>query len=411
MEYPFNINQLKVESHEIFNDFDIIFNKINIIIGKNGSGKSTLLDILNFHFDTHTPYQRFIAYGDLEIEFKLEHLPTSTSSIFKFYEKDRREPSGYEIKEVVSNNKIIRPIINYDDTNDKGMKTHQEFKDEIINKLETTDLLDKVNTILSDNGIELFVTKNENGSLVYGSRLQLRNGPFARQIGNISSGEYYLLKIICESINTNEILYIEEPEISLHPDWEMKLIDILQHDLIGDKQFFITTHSPYIFKSHISSNVSRIFTIQKNNSKSDIIPVDNFNFTWEKSNNGINYKVFNIITNEYHIELYDNIIKEAGDKSIKQTDTYIKKSTSYNHDAHYKYSSFTHRNEVTEYFTLPTFIRNLIHHPNENDSYSDDDLHESIKLMIEILKNSKFNTGSCDTTSKKNQKTTKNKRF
>ena len=287
-------------------------------------------------------------------------MSTGTEAIFTLYDEQEQAYPGHEIQKVAQNIKLVRPIINHDSTNDIGMKSHNDFQKEIADKLKSKDgLLKEINAILADNNIDRFIEIDENtNELIYGSDRKLYGGLFKNESGNLSSGQYYLLKILIESLSESKILLIEEPEISLHPEWQEKIIDILRHPSIGDKQIFIVVQSPYIFNKHLADVDIKLFTLERGNGKSKISSLVSFQFDWQRSYNGINYHIFNIVSNEYHIELYNSIMIEANINEIKRTDTFIKASSSY--DA--AYERITDYGK-TKYYTLPTFIRNEIHHP------------------------------------------------
>jgi len=63
---------------------------------------------------------------------------------------------------------------------------------------------------------------------------------------SLSSGEKHLIRMFVECLGAgpNAIL-IDEPEISVHIDWQRELMEIL-HSLNKDAQFIVATHSPEI---------------------------------------------------------------------------------------------------------------------------------------------------------------------
>ncbi|EJG0325269.1 ATP-binding protein [Vibrio parahaemolyticus] len=74
-----------------------------------------------------------------------------------------------------------------------------------------------------------------------------------------SSGEQCLFLIfmgIISSIEDNALICIDEPEISLHPQWQEKFVDILNDSFSSYKgcHFIIATHSPLIVSDISSSN-------------------------------------------------------------------------------------------------------------------------------------------------------------
>ena len=69
------------------------------------------------------------------------------------------------------------------------------------------------------------------------------------QYEHLSSGEKCLFNLICLLGNTEKTgpIYIDEPELSLHPAWQLKLGDLIL-DLIrfSRRQVFFASHSPDI---------------------------------------------------------------------------------------------------------------------------------------------------------------------
>lgn len=68
--------------------------------------------------------------------------------------------------------------------------------------------------------------------------------------GNLSSGEKQMLSfLVYNAFYENTIIFIDEPELSLHTDWQRRLFPTL---LAQDKnnQFFVATHSPLIYNKY-----------------------------------------------------------------------------------------------------------------------------------------------------------------
>ena len=63
---------------------------------------------------------------------------------------------------------------------------------------------------------------------------------------NLSSGEKQLLGFLCyNAFSDAERIFIDEPELSLHPDWQRLIIPMLSYQGT-EKQFFMASHSPFI---------------------------------------------------------------------------------------------------------------------------------------------------------------------
>lgn len=63
----------------------------------------------------------------------------------------------------------------------------------------------------------------------------------------LSAGEKQMLSFICYNTFTkNSSIFIDEPELSLHPDWQRILLPTLLKQG-NNNQFFMATHSPFIY--------------------------------------------------------------------------------------------------------------------------------------------------------------------
>lgn len=102
--------------------------------------------------------------------------------------------------------------------------------------METFDKLGKIiQTVFTHRGIQL--TNN----IVFGDASE------AVRAELLSAGEKQMLSFLCyNAFFSNALIIIDEPEISLHPDWQRKLISLLQSQNSGN-QFILTTHSPFIY--------------------------------------------------------------------------------------------------------------------------------------------------------------------
>ena len=63
----------------------------------------------------------------------------------------------------------------------------------------------------------------------------------------LSAGEKQMLSFLCyNAFSKNTAIFIDEPELSLHVDWQRLLFPILLQQKTGN-QFFVATHSPFIY--------------------------------------------------------------------------------------------------------------------------------------------------------------------
>ena len=214
-----------------------------------------------------------------------------------------------------------------------------------------------------------------------------------------------LLQVYAQKLSTHPdqeadkpfFLFIDEPELCLHPQAQIKLLESLM-EISKIHQIFITTHSPYFFKNKNIEN-SGLFIFEKDK-KNHKIKVDHLAkgkwkslFPWSPSFSEINYKAYRLPTNEFHNELYGYLHSKIIDlvkgkeeykkiKSMRTFDEYLKKEMGVSKFKKYKWSD-----SEKEEITLCTYIRHKMHHPENRDNieYSEKELKESIDILIKGL--------------------------
>ena len=220
------------------------------------------------------------------------------------------------------------------------------------------------------------------------------------EISSLSSGEKqvifrgtYLLR------NKNSLkgvpVFIDEPEISMHPKWEETIFEyyknIFSEENIQTSQMFVATHSEHILSNVLSYNDSLVIKIKDNatqkfykNGPGTILPT----ITLAE----IKYSIFDLYTMDFHTLLYGYIQQNfvssnngqlIGNPNVLQTDEWLK-NQNVPLKEYVKQISPTH---TKHYDTLPTYIRNCIDHPDDEHSYSNEELITSIEKMIEIVNN------------------------
>lgn len=183
------------------------------------------------------------------------------------------------------------------------------------------------------------------------------------------------------------IIYaVEEPETSQHTNNQKILIEAFKEmSNLSGVQVLLTTHSAYMVKQLDFDNLKVINNSNKDNEK--ILNVAE-NYLKYPSLNEVNYLAFDEVNEEYHNELYGALQEIAIDeekknayekgfekwlatKGLEQNIPYIRENVGEAQDPY----------DVT----LPTFIRNIIHHPeNTNNSYTIKQLEKSILLLRKI---------------------------
>lgn len=183
-------------------------------------------------------------------------------------------------------------------------------------------------------------------------------------------------------------LFIDEPEMSLHPKWQSRILNHYKSLFVKGgtsriTQLFATSHSSEILKTALDDNDTLIIRLYRRADGSlSYENIKNGHYLTDITYAEVNYIVFGIATPEYHNQLYGQIQINNNLGRIKQADDYIKNHHCYNPHLHYKHSS----NGTTTYDTLCSYIRNAIDHPDNGNLFSDEELVTSIQLMQEILR-------------------------
>lgn len=201
-----------------------------------------------------------------------------------------------------------------------------------------------------------------------------------------------LLKNISEASSGKIVYLIDEPELHLHPKAQEKLLELLLEES-KDKQIFISTHSPYMFKEAIGEG-AKLSIFRRNSGEIEVINArDNgwgifgrFSPTWGE----INWYAYDLPTVEFHNELYGFLQGRAITEDNKNyyEDNFdlwlVNKINIQPNKVWKKIKQDTSIEDCDR--TSQTYIRNSIHHPeNENnDKYTNEELRQSIKEMLSV---------------------------
>ncbi|EOB4238476.1 ATP-dependent endonuclease [Raoultella planticola] len=181
-------------------------------------------------------------------------------------------------------------------------------------------------------------------------------------------------------------LFIDEPEICLHPTGQKKLLDALM-SISKSKQVFVTTHSPFMLSSSKLKNTG-LFIFQKNNnrniiSKATTSPM----FPWSPSWGEISYRAYNLATVDLHNELYGYLQEKNSLTNIAAVDQWLNsKGVLSNKQWTQEKNGIPLQPRPA---TLQSFIRNHIHHPEnvtmQSNRYTEAELKQSIDEMVNLI--------------------------
>jgi len=267
-----------------------------------------------------------------------------------------------------------------------GIKTAEELK-EFFNKEEYEDLkIDLLPLLQPYNNAFFTLRKDDELKQVL--------------IKDLGSGvEIILTLLLLKNIageSKGKIIYlIDEPELHLHPKAQEKLLELLLEES-KDKQLFISTHSPYMFQGAIGAGANIL--VFKRNDKNEIEILNARNQGWglfgkvSPTWGEINWFAYDLPTIEFHNELYGFIKAKAIDEDEENAressfDHWLSKVGWLGQEKDWV-KELKGRAQPAKKRTIHTYIRNSIHHPENqhNLKYSDEELRKSIQEMIDILK-------------------------
>jgi predicted ATP-dependent endonuclease of OLD family len=284
----------KVEIKNLWGRYDIEWNldpSVNVLSGINGSGKSTVLDCISV---------------TISITVRLEELTKKVESVNVIFNngqivssKDRTIVSIKEIDEIHTNDalfNLIGVISTFDNNLNQNASPDEKVKTELdkdIFDLQKQYLDYQLNIgkkafeIVSKNGkntneevlevkkqhnrfleiIDMLFTETDKKVDRENNELMFLSGKNKLTPYQLSSGEKQMLVILTTVLvqdNKPSILFMDEPEISLHLDWQRKLIQYIK-ELNPNVQIILATHSPGIILEGWSDKVSEM---------SDLITLD-----------------------------------------------------------------------------------------------------------------------------------------
>ena len=194
----------------------------------------------------------------------------------------------------------------------------------------------------------------------------------------------FLLTVSAENKSerlTNAILLIDEPETHLHPKAQQYLLEELKKitEAARNNVVFFATHSTFMIDK---KDLSRHYRVKKQADQTVIEKLDKTATSFSE----VNFKVFDIYSTDYHGELYSKLhgMYQAADDSDEKR----AKLKPFDGGFFHKEKNLPKNRpwETTSNdATLPTYIRNCIHHADSGHTFTEEELIESTDLMLKML--------------------------
>ncbi|OTG91098.1 ATP-dependent nuclease [Acinetobacter sp. ANC 3813] len=182
-------------------------------------------------------------------------------------------------------------------------------------------------------------------------------------------------------------LFIDEPEICLHPKGQQKLFQALL-EISKHRQVFVTTHSPYFLNSPYLKNIG-LFIFKKYNHKNSIKKASlDYIFPWSPTWGELNFRAYDLPTVDLHNDLYGYLQELSEKYTEKQFEEWLTEKSISKDKIWIK--EIKGIKQPAANVTLMTWIRNHIHHPENKtmhiEKYTESDLKDSINLIIDLIK-------------------------
>lgn len=155
-----------------------------------------------------------------------------------------------EIRKLEANqSKLILDIVA--NSEDKEKESLEEIRD-IVRTIDTkrNDVLKPI-SVLSGFVTNIFKDK----SIKISNNFELGEAKEAIMSEKLSAGEKQMLSFLCYNFFYDDsIIFIDEPELSLHTDWQRILFPTLLRQE-KKNQFIIATHSPFIYAKYTDKEI------------------------------------------------------------------------------------------------------------------------------------------------------------
>lgn len=299
------IKSLEIENNKILKNIKIDFQNNDkvldtiVVAGINGSGKTTLLESVYYGIKNIIENKKEICSFEFQFEenekavFNNEKDFFQKLNLYNYYQKNK--PDYFNSDYFYSKLNILPKIIyipseiKFDEIKNAVTNLKQEYK--FLNVIDNNIIKDVPSYIASkviytantEENLTMKqarekVYKEINGIFeildidvkLYGVSQDEKSIPiFINSVGEkfdingLSSGEkqLFLRTLSIKMLEPkNSIILIDEPELSLHPKWQQKIVEVYKK--IGkNNQVIIATHSPHILGSVPNEN---IFILSKN---------------------------------------------------------------------------------------------------------------------------------------------------
>jgi len=247
------LRKLHIEDYKMFKDFDISFVDDNdealpivVLAGVNGSGKTSLLEFLKRRErqEILSPLGAIMLDGKFNIEYLFKNQKHTLSNQGTLLNEKDFLPQKIEyLKSGINTdnifmvaNEFVKTFYFFLKEQYRPSEVKEHFDNYMQNIFNDLDLTFKYNHLDRDDNV--WFTNNTGEEF---------------EIKDLSTGEKTLLSKVMYLYFQDykeKVILIDEPELSLHPSWQNRVLKIYENFAKKNEcQIIIATHSPHIIGS------------------------------------------------------------------------------------------------------------------------------------------------------------------
>ncbi len=250
--------KFKIRNMGSIREADMDIGRINVMGGKNCTGKSTTSNLLYCFLRAISSKNDSTIKGLLESEFDITG-PQDNKNCACFYSEELGFSYTIDFKNYKFEKKghyDLNKVFYFDSfslfDNQSGGTYFLEHVKSLEKALEITDFNEKENEFEVEKLIREILggtIRKENGELFF-----VRDNGYKSHMKNTSSGVKQLAIIqtllMNDEIGPKSFLIMDEPEVNLHPEWQIKfakILVLLVKEL--DSSIFVASHSPFFIEA------------------------------------------------------------------------------------------------------------------------------------------------------------------
>ncbi len=231
--------------------------KINIVVGQNGFGKTTMLNLIRavlmkdekFLKATKARIKITTTAGEMFFDGKqVIHRPAfggyENASCFHYlntFDVPASKKSSLSQLGITLDSILYQRSDNVYSFSDYRLKMLTDLKAAVKIQQRIDKFFEVINMLFASTDKKIAIDEK--------NRIIFTKGKIKMEIDKLSAGEKQILLLLFTLFLMEDkptVLLLDEPEISLHIEWQDRLVSLMQ-DLNPNCQIILTTHSPNIF--------------------------------------------------------------------------------------------------------------------------------------------------------------------